>query len=134
MAARRLYILLKREGWAVNHKRIHRLYKLLGLQLPVRRQKKRVSQGRILQDLPTMINKRLGMDFAVADSLESCRIDYNTKRPHSSIRDNTPSEYVHGGSKICPYKAKHSTCRLPSFRGVVNGVEYSNYGLHNNWG
>ena len=30
---RRVYILLKREGWAVNPKRVYRLYKEMGLQL-----------------------------------------------------------------------------------------------------
>ncbi len=30
---KRIYVLLRREGWTVNHKRIHRLYKLDGLSL-----------------------------------------------------------------------------------------------------
>ena len=30
---RRIHVLLRREGWAVNQKRVHRLYKELGLQL-----------------------------------------------------------------------------------------------------
>ena len=29
----RIYVLLRREGWAVNHKRVYRLYKLQGLNL-----------------------------------------------------------------------------------------------------
>lgn len=33
----RIYILLRREGWLVNHKRIHRLYKLEGLNLRSKR-------------------------------------------------------------------------------------------------
>lgn len=69
---RRLYILLRREGWKVNHKRIHRLYKQLGLQLNVRRKKKRASIARVQHGMPTKINERWGMDF-VADALENGR-------------------------------------------------------------
>ncbi len=34
---RRLYELLRREGWKINHKRVHRLYVMAGLQLNIRR-------------------------------------------------------------------------------------------------
>jgi len=27
----RIHVLLRREGWAINHKRVHRLYRLEGL-------------------------------------------------------------------------------------------------------
>lgn len=30
---RRIHVLLRREGWQVNHKRVHRLYTEMGLQL-----------------------------------------------------------------------------------------------------
>jgi putative transposase len=33
----RIYVLLRREGWLVNHKRVHRLYKLAGLNLRSKR-------------------------------------------------------------------------------------------------
>ncbi len=47
---RRVHILLQRDGWAVNPKRIYRLYKGLGLQLrnkvPRRRVKPKLREGR----------------------------------------------------------------------------------------
>jgi putative transposase len=47
---RRIHVLLRREGWAVNAKRIYRLYRDLGLQLrnkvPKRRVKARLSMLR----------------------------------------------------------------------------------------
>ena len=47
---RRVHVLLKREGWAVNGKRIYRLYKEQGLQLrnktPKRRVKAKLREGR----------------------------------------------------------------------------------------
>lgn len=33
----RIYVVLRREGWQVNHKRVHRLYKLAGLNLRSKR-------------------------------------------------------------------------------------------------
>jgi len=39
---RRVHVLLRREGWLVNHKRSHRLYKELGLQLRTKTPKRRV--------------------------------------------------------------------------------------------
>jgi putative transposase len=69
---RRIELLLKREGWRANHKRIHRLYKELGLQLTIKRRKKRASHGRVPKDLPVMINERWSMDF-MSDSLDSGR-------------------------------------------------------------
>ena len=47
---RRLHVLLRREGWAVNHKRVHRLYAEEGLsirtKLPRRKRAWRIRQGR----------------------------------------------------------------------------------------
>ncbi len=47
---RRLHVLLRREGWAVNHKRVHRLYTEEGLsirtKLPRRKRAWRYRQGR----------------------------------------------------------------------------------------
>ena len=37
------YLLLKRKGWPVNHKRVHRLWREEGLQRPTPRKKKRTS-------------------------------------------------------------------------------------------
>ena len=39
----RIYVLLRREGWQVNHKRVHRIYKEEGLSLRFKRPKRRVS-------------------------------------------------------------------------------------------
>jgi len=48
---RRIHVLLRREGWDVNKKRIYRLYKELGLQLrnksPKRRVKAKLREGRV---------------------------------------------------------------------------------------
>jgi len=67
---RRLHILLRREGWRVNHKRTYRLYCEESLAVRTKKHRKRASQIRIVPDLPTGPNQRWGMDF-VADRLET---------------------------------------------------------------
>ncbi len=44
---RRMHILLRREGWRVNAKRVYRLYREEGLSLRLKRPKKRVSVPRV---------------------------------------------------------------------------------------
>ena len=44
---RRIYELLRREGWRVNHKRVHRLYVLMGLQVQIRRKIKCANHTRV---------------------------------------------------------------------------------------
>jgi len=65
---RRLHVLLKREGWQINHKRVYRLYKLEGLSLRLKTKKKRVSAPRVPSPAPTAPNDCWSMDF-VADRL-----------------------------------------------------------------
>jgi len=65
---RRLHVLLQREGWRVNHKRVYRLYRLEGLVVrsPVR--KKRTSALRPLLPAAQAPNEQWSMDF-MSDSL-----------------------------------------------------------------
>lgn len=64
----RLYVLLRREGWPVNHKKVYRLYKEEGLSLRLKKRKKRVSQARVIRSKATAPNQHWSMDFMV-DSL-----------------------------------------------------------------
>ena len=66
---RRLHVLLTREGWRVNHKRVYRLYSDEGLIMRRRRPRRRVSAARRLK-LPEAktTNERWSMDF-VSDQL-----------------------------------------------------------------
>lgn len=64
---RRLHWLLRREGWAVNHKRVQRLYREEGLTVR-RRARKRVAVARSPRGAPTRPNERWSMDF-VRDTL-----------------------------------------------------------------
>ena len=66
---RRLHILLQREGWEVNHKRVYRLYVEEGLGLRTKKPKRRRSSlPRVARPTPTRRNEIWSMDF-VSDEL-----------------------------------------------------------------
>ena len=64
----RLTVLLRGEFGAVNHKRIERLYREEGLQLPRKRKRRRRGVERVPLDVPSRPYQRWSMDF-MADSL-----------------------------------------------------------------
>ncbi len=61
---RRLHVLLRREGWQVNHKLVYRLYREEGLGLRRRRPRRRVSAARRRKlPVPARCNESWSMDF-----------------------------------------------------------------------
>ncbi len=70
---RQLCVLLRREGWRVNLKRVYRLYRDEGLSLRRSRPKRRRSASqRVAVPLPTRPNERWAVDF-MHDTLEGGR-------------------------------------------------------------
>jgi len=70
---RRLAVLLRREGWRVNRKRVYRLYKQEGLALRLKqRKRKRAAQARVTLAQASAANQRWSMDF-MSDRLENGR-------------------------------------------------------------
>jgi len=65
---RRLHILVEREGFGVNHKRVHRLYREAGLAVRRRRKRERVAVERRPLQIPSGPNHTWSMDF-VFDAL-----------------------------------------------------------------
>ena len=65
---RRLTVLLRREGQAVNHKRVYRLYREEGLSVRRRKRKRIGAVERQPLTIPTGTNQRWSMDF-VSDGL-----------------------------------------------------------------
>jgi putative transposase len=69
----RIWVLLRREGWLVNKKRVRRLYRLEGLQLRMRvRRRKHIALHRGPAPTPTGPAERWSMDF-VHDALADGR-------------------------------------------------------------
>ena len=65
---RRLHILLEREGFQANHKRVHRVYREAGLAVRRRRKRARVAVERTPLQIPSGPNHTWSMDF-VFDAL-----------------------------------------------------------------
>lgn len=65
---RRLTVLLRREGWHVNAKRVYRLYREEGLQVRTKTRAKRASHVRVPLPAAAGANQRWSMDF-VSDRL-----------------------------------------------------------------
>ena len=69
---RRVHMLLLREGWQVNHKRVYRIYCEEELSLRAKKKKKRPSHTRVPLKMPSGPNERWTMDF-IADRFEDGR-------------------------------------------------------------
>ena len=70
---RMLHELLKRKGWAINHKLVYRIYRAEGLTVR-RRIRKRIAAARRLHlDTPARPDQRWSMDF-VSDALADGRV------------------------------------------------------------
>ena len=70
---RRLHILLRREGWKINHKRVYRLYSEEGLTMRTKKPRRRRSAAvRVARPEATGPHQCWSMDF-ISDSLSSGR-------------------------------------------------------------
>jgi putative transposase len=81
---RRLHVLLVREGWKVNHKRIQRMYREEKLAVRRRRRKRVAQTARRPKVVPEAANVRWSMDF-MSDSLATGR----TFRTLNVVDDHT---------------------------------------------
>jgi putative transposase len=69
---RRIHMLLKREGCKINHKKVFRLYRAMGLKVLRRGGRKRALGIRAIISKPLRINQRWSLDF-VSDALANGR-------------------------------------------------------------
>ena len=68
----RLHLMLAREGWHVNHKKLRRIYREEGLQVRKRGGRKRALGTRAPIQLPDRVNRRWSLDF-VSDAFTDGR-------------------------------------------------------------
>lgn len=94
---RRLLILLRREGFEVNHKKVYRLYKEAGLAVKRRRGRKRALGSRRPMLVPDGPNHRWSLDF-VSDALTDgrrfrilCIVDDFSREALSTVVDRSLS-------------------------------------------
>ncbi len=123
---RRLHVLLRREGWRVNHKRVYRLYREEGLGIRAKRRRKRVSGPRVTPPPAQRPQERWSLDF-LADSLVDGRrfrvltlVD-NVSRVSPAIEVGTslPGERI-----VAVLERLKRTVGMPERIAVDNGPEF----------
>ena len=73
----RLHILLRREGWQVNHKTVHRIYREEGLQVR-KRKRKRLAKRRYRQQIGPAFTARF-RGLKVADKTRFEQLGYESQ-------------------------------------------------------
>jgi putative transposase len=128
---RRLHILLRREGWRVNHKRVYRLYREEGLGIRVKRRKKLTSAPRVLPPPATRPRERWSLDF-LSDSLVDGRrfrvltIVDNVSRVSPAIAVGAS---LTGERVVTLLDRLRSTVGVPLRIAIDNGPEFNSKAL-----
>ena len=129
---RRIQILLQREGWKVNHKRVYRLYKQEGLELRLKtRKKKRVALPRAVCPEAAAPNDRWSIDF-VSDRLSDGRafrvlslVD-NVSRVSPALE----ADFKMTGERVCEVLNRAIVAHgLPKTIRLDNGPEFAGKAL-----
>jgi len=119
---RRLAVLLRREGWVVNTKRVYRLYREQGLQVRTKKHGKRAAHTRVRLPEAARLNQRWSMDF-VSDRLTDGRwfriltvVDQYTRECLCIYADRSQT-----GEKVVEHMK-----RLVALRGVPESITTDN--------
>lgn len=128
----RIHVLLRREGWFVNRKRVHRLYRLDGLQVRMRvRRRKRLSLHRGPVPRPTAANEHWSMDFVHDQLLDGRRFRVLTVIDQWS-RESVSLEtgFSLSGSSVAQALDQAARWRpLPKAITVDHGTEFTSRAL-----
>ncbi len=125
---RRLHVLLQREGWQVNHKRVYRLYKEEGLMMRPRRPRRHVSACRRVEKATAhRPNESWSMDFMSDELYNGQRIKLLT------LVDNFTRESLAievderlGGHRVVEVLMRVAETRgLPETIKLDNGPEFT---------
>lgn len=123
---RRLHVLLRREGWLVNLKRVRRLYHLEGLSLRLKKPKKRVSALRVLLPPTQRPNEHWSMDF-MSDALHSGRRFrvFTIVDNFSRVSPALEVDFSLTGKRVAEVLDRLKlTCGLPKVIHCDNGSEF----------
>jgi putative transposase len=124
---RRLHILLQREGWRVNHKRVYRWYRLEGLSLHLKSRRKRPSHLRVVMPVAQAPAEHWSLDRS-SDSLADGRrfraltlVDIMTRESPAIGVDGSLS----GQRVVAVLKRLRGAHGLPKILFVDNGPEFT---------
>lgn len=124
---RRLHVLLRREGWRVNHKLVWRLYKEEGLEVRTKKKRKRVSALRVVLPAPTGPTEHWSMDF-VSDALSNGRRFRALTLVDHFTRESPAIEVgasITGKRVVEVLEQLKTTCGLPRIITTDNGTEFT---------
>ena len=125
---RRIHVLLQREGWVVNHKRVYRLYREEGLLMRPRKPRRHVSgRNRIERPMATAPNESWSMDFMSDELAGGHRIrlltlvdDFTRESPAIEVDRSL------GGHRVVAVLQRVTAQRgLPRSIRVDNGPEFT---------
>ena len=119
---RRLTILLRREGWKVNAKRVYRLYRQEGLAVRTKVRKKRAAQPRLPLAMAERENQRWSMDFMMDRLVDGRAFRVLT------IVDQYSREcpLLEAGRSMTGKAVVESLDRLALFRGLPESITVDN--------
>lgn len=127
----RLHVMLRREGWGVNKKRVHRLYREEGLTVRLARRRKRASHLRVVPPPPSQMNERWSRDFVANTVLDGRRFRTLTVVDNWSRRSQLIEvDFTLTGTKVVnalERAAKQSG--YPQMITVDNGSEFASKAL-----
>lgn len=118
----RIYLMLRREGWVVNHKRVARIYREEQLQVRRKKRKKMAAAVRVPLAKPSRPNERWSMDFVMDVTLAGRRIRVLT------IVDDFTREClaVEVDTSIGGARVARVLDQIIEFRGKPDGITVDN--------
>jgi len=126
--SRRIHILLRREGWKVNHKRVYRLYRLEGLTMRPKRPRRHVSAcRRMVRATASQPSESWSMDFMSDELYNGQRIKLLTLVDNFS-RESLAIEVADrlGGQRLVEVLMQVVAEKgLPKVIRVDNGPEFT---------
>ena len=117
-----LHVLLRREGYVVNHKKVLRLYREEGLAVARRRRKKQVAIARVPLPTPSRRTKRWSMDF-ISDALADGRPFRCLTMVDDFTRECPAIEVAHS---LPAWRVIHVLERLAAERGLPRSIVCDN--------
>jgi putative transposase len=128
---RRLHVLLERQGFHCNHKRVYRIYREEGLAVRRRRRRKLRSMARVVMPAPDRPNERWSMDFT-GDTLASGRTFRTLNVVDDGSRECVAIEVDHGLSGVRVARVLEELAKqrpLPRTIVMDNGPEFTSRAL-----
>lgn len=129
----RLYVLLRREGWVVNHKKVHRIYKeeQLFVRTKKSRRRKFSCELRLPPPVPNLLNQVWTMDFVHDQLLDGRKIRCLTlvdKFSRESLKIAVDYRLT-SAQVVDALEDVRSTRGLPEVICVDNGSEFTSKAL-----